>query len=239
MPGRAEITSNARSRHLWNTACLPPSGVQRWRTCVYSGSSMRHCAHSGHWRSELGSIVDARSSACSVQRRRRTRPSTNPPSPPPIASSENHGKKIAVIENEYGEIGIDDALVMESKEEVRVCSAAARFAVAPAFALPFIRLRLSDCPKTVHSQQIFEMNNGCICCTGERTERADALSTAPSPPAASRQPNPPLVTHHQPHPTPPPQSAATSSASSTSSCAAATSLTTSSSRPPASPTRRP
>eukprot|EP00878_Enallax_costatus_P005931 GHUV01006222.1.p1 GENE.GHUV01006222.1~~GHUV01006222.1.p1 ORF type:complete len:128 (+),score=29.13 GHUV01006222.1:147-530(+) len=40
-----------------------------------------------------------------------------------------HGKKIAVIENEFGEVGIDDALVMETKEE------------------------------------IFEMNNGCLCCT--------------------------------------------------------------------------
>lgn len=44
-------------------------------------------------------------------------------------AAENHGKRIAVIENEYGEVGIDDALVMESKEE------------------------------------IFEANNGCICCT--------------------------------------------------------------------------
>src|SRR5215207_8827941 len=42
---------------------------------------------------------------------------------------ENHGKKIAVVENEFGEVGIDDALVLESDEE------------------------------------IFEMNNGCICCT--------------------------------------------------------------------------
>ncbi len=42
---------------------------------------------------------------------------------------ENHGRKIAVIENEFGEVGIDDALVLESDEE------------------------------------IFEMNNGCICCT--------------------------------------------------------------------------
>lgn len=41
----------------------------------------------------------------------------------------NHGKKIAVIENEFGEVGIDDALVMETKEE------------------------------------IFELNNGCVCCT--------------------------------------------------------------------------
>lgn len=42
---------------------------------------------------------------------------------------ENHGKKIAVIENEFGEIGIDQALVIDADEEV------------------------------------FEMNNGCICCT--------------------------------------------------------------------------
>ncbi len=42
---------------------------------------------------------------------------------------EHHGKRIAVIENEYGEIGIDNELVIQSDEE------------------------------------IFEMNNGCICCT--------------------------------------------------------------------------
>lgn len=44
----------------------------------------------------------------------------------------NHGKKIAVIENEFGEVGIDDALVKD------------RFAT---------------------KEDIFEMNNGCICCT--------------------------------------------------------------------------
>jgi G3E family GTPase len=43
--------------------------------------------------------------------------------------SENHGKRIAVVENEFGEIGIDNALVINADEE------------------------------------IFEMNNGCICCT--------------------------------------------------------------------------
>jgi len=43
--------------------------------------------------------------------------------------SENHGKRIAVIENEYGEIGVDNDLVIGAEEE------------------------------------IFEMNNGCICCT--------------------------------------------------------------------------
>jgi G3E family GTPase len=41
----------------------------------------------------------------------------------------NHGKKIAVIENEFGEVGVDQDLVISSDEE------------------------------------IFEMNNGCICCT--------------------------------------------------------------------------
>ncbi|MBB3392265.1 G3E family GTPase [Rhizobium sp. BK275] len=43
--------------------------------------------------------------------------------------SENHGKKYAVIVNEFGEIGIDNDLIVESDEE------------------------------------IYEMNNGCVCCT--------------------------------------------------------------------------
>src|ERR1700682_2742870 len=43
--------------------------------------------------------------------------------------SENHGKKYAVIVNEFGEIGIDNDLIIGADEE------------------------------------IFEMNNGCICCT--------------------------------------------------------------------------
>ncbi|PNH12128.1 COBW domain-containing protein 1 [Tetrabaena socialis] len=42
---------------------------------------------------------------------------------------ERHGRRIAVIENEFGEVGVDDGLVLNSQEE------------------------------------IFEMNNGCICCT--------------------------------------------------------------------------
>jgi len=41
----------------------------------------------------------------------------------------NHGKRIAVIENEFGEVGVDQELVINAEEE------------------------------------IFEMNNGCICCT--------------------------------------------------------------------------
>jgi hypothetical protein len=87
---------------------------------------------------------------------------THPPTiaaTPPHTHAGNHGKKIAVVENEFGEVcgwcgcvgwcsgqrqaptgssvarcvcqvGIDDALVLESKEE------------------------------------IFELNNGCVCCTG-------------------------------------------------------------------------
>lgn len=43
--------------------------------------------------------------------------------------SEDHGRRYAVIVNEFGEIGIDNDLIVESDEE------------------------------------IYEMNNGCICCT--------------------------------------------------------------------------
>ena len=46
-----------------------------------------------------------------------------------ILKGRLHGLKVAVIENEFGEVGIDDALVLEAEEEV------------------------------------FEMNNGCVCCT--------------------------------------------------------------------------
>ena len=43
--------------------------------------------------------------------------------------SENHGRKYAVVINEFGELGVDNDLVVDADEEV------------------------------------FEMNNGCICCT--------------------------------------------------------------------------
>ena len=43
--------------------------------------------------------------------------------------TENHGKKFAVVINEFGELGVDNDLVVDADEEV------------------------------------FEMNNGCICCT--------------------------------------------------------------------------
>ncbi|MFY7781839.1 MAG: CobW family GTP-binding protein, partial [Tagaea sp.] len=62
--------------------------------------------------------------------------------------TESHGKKYAVIINEFGEVGIDNDIVVGTDEE------------------------------------IFEMNNGCICCTvrgdlirtiGGLMKRADAL----------------------------------------------------------------
>jgi G3E family GTPase len=46
--------------------------------------------------------------------------------------TERHGRRIAVIENEFGEVGIDDALIGDRFEG---------------------------------EEEIFEMNNGCICCT--------------------------------------------------------------------------
>ncbi|KAJ9519565.1 hypothetical protein QJQ45_000656 [Haematococcus lacustris] len=66
--------------------------------------------------------------------------------------SNKQGLRVAVIENEYGEVGIDDALVMESREEVCTVSSSTPQAV------------LSSRSDTVHVQ-ILEMNNGCICCT--------------------------------------------------------------------------
>ncbi|WP_026926984.1 CobW family GTP-binding protein [Granulicoccus phenolivorans] len=61
--------------------------------------------------------------------------------------TEEHGQRIAVIENEYGEVGIDDALVYDSDEE------------------------------------IFEMNNGCICCTvrGDLIRILGTLMKRPDP----------------------------------------------------------
>ena len=32
--------------------------------------------------------------------------------------TEQHGKRIAVIENEFGEVGIDDAIVLDAEEEI-------------------------------------------------------------------------------------------------------------------------
>ena len=52
--------------------------------------------------------------------------------------TENHGKRYAVIVNEFGEVGIDNDLVVNSDEE------------------------------------IFEMNNGCICCSVRATSSASS-----------------------------------------------------------------
>jgi len=49
--------------------------------------------------------------------------------------TENHGKKLAVIENEFGKIGIDGALIQRN-------------------------MKLKS-----HDEEIIEMKNGCICCT--------------------------------------------------------------------------
>ena len=63
---------------------------------------------------------------------------------------ERHGRRIAVIENEFGEVGVDDQLVIRTQEE------------------------------------IFEMNNGCICCTvrGDLVRILAKLAARPQPPEA-------------------------------------------------------
>ena len=77
--------------------------------------------------------------------------------------TEQHGKKLAVIENEFGEVGVDNQLVISSDEE------------------------------------LFEMNNGCICCTvrgdlirilGRLIKRKDRLDGISSRPPASPTPRP-------------------------------------------------
>jgi len=64
-----------------------------------------------------------------------------------ILKNNKHGLRIAVIENEFGEVGVDDALVIETEEE------------------------------------IFEMNNGCVCCTvrGDLLRILDKLSKQENP----------------------------------------------------------
>ena len=59
--------------------------------------------------------------------------------------SENHGRRYAVIVNEFGEIGIDNDLIVESDEE------------------------------------IYEMNNGCVCCTvrGDLIRTVEGLMRRP------------------------------------------------------------
>eukprot|EP01065_Artemidia_motanka_P004331 TRINITY_DN1206_c0_g3_i1.p1 TRINITY_DN1206_c0_g3~~TRINITY_DN1206_c0_g3_i1.p1 ORF type:complete len:474 (+),score=161.33 TRINITY_DN1206_c0_g3_i1:67-1488(+) len=66
-----------------------------------------------------------------------------------------HGKRLAIIENEYGEVGVDDVLVQRPDEG-----------------------------EGTQSEELFELNNGCICCTvrgdlvrilGKLAERRDRL----------------------------------------------------------------
>ena len=59
--------------------------------------------------------------------------------------TENHGRRYAVIVNEFGEIGIDNDLIVESDEE------------------------------------IYEMNNGCVCCTvrGDLIRTVEGLMRRP------------------------------------------------------------
>jgi hypothetical protein len=74
--------------------------------------------------------------------------------------SEPHGKRYAVIVNEFGEIGIDNDLIVESDEE------------------------------------IYEMNNGCVCCTvrGDLVRVVEGLmrGRAASTPSSSRRPGWPI-----------------------------------------------
>jgi G3E family GTPase len=81
--------------------------------------------------------------------------------------TENHGKKYAVIVNEFGEIGIDNDLIVESDEE------------------------------------IYEMNNGCICCTvrGDLIRVVEGLMRRPaaSTPSSSKPPaSPTRCRSHRP-----------------------------------------
>ena len=59
--------------------------------------------------------------------------------------SENHGRKYAVVINEFGELGVDNDLVVDADEEV------------------------------------FEMNNGCICCTVRGASTASSSKQQVSP----------------------------------------------------------
>ena len=64
--------------------------------------------------------------------------------------TEKHGLKVAVIENEFGEVGVDDALLKQNKTG-----------------------------KFQSDEDIVEMNNGCICCTvrGDLIKILTRLST--------------------------------------------------------------
>jgi hypothetical protein len=162
---------------------------------------------------------------------------------------ERHGMRVAVIENEFGEVGVDDALVMQAKEEVSGVYLRGRVGpharvgglgegIGSAAGTPTCHLQ----PRIANPSQVFEMQNGCVCCTGAlvawtclgrpavcspasvharralplpaNSSFARPLTQSHAPPANTRTIQPILDA-------PTPQSAATSSAYSTSSCAAA------------------
>jgi len=57
----------------------------------------------------------------------------------------SHGRRIAVIENEFGEVGIDDTLIQKTKRDIQTeGNQAEGFQV---------------------EEDIIEMNNGCVCCS--------------------------------------------------------------------------
>src|SRR5690349_1341934 len=81
--------------------------------------------------------------------------------------SEAHGRKYAVVVNEFGEIGIDGDLIVESDEDV------------------------------------FEMNNGCVCCTvrGDLIRVVEGLMKRPGRfirPSTTRMRSPRTVQQTQP-----------------------------------------
>lgn len=66
---------------------------------------------------------------------------------------ESHGKRIAVIENEFGEVSIDDALLADA--------------------------RSSQSASGASTVDIFKMKNGCLCCTvnGDLVSTLNQLAT--------------------------------------------------------------
>lgn len=61
--------------------------------------------------------------------------------------TENHGKKFAIIENEFGEVGVDDHLIRQVTSQDDISGGDARSR------------------KFNMGEEILTMNNGCICCS--------------------------------------------------------------------------
>lgn len=74
-----------------------------------------------------------------------------------ILRSKRHGLRVAVIENEFGEVGVDDALLERPS---------------------------TDDSSFETEEEVFEMNNGCVCCTvrGDLLRILDRLARRPGPP---------------------------------------------------------